>query len=249
MKKILSILVIAIFVIASAGVFAGNNKENGVGNKFIANLNEHYVQNFVNQSGISSEDITNIETVDFNNFPSGINIQEMNSQNLAIYQINYTDSNNEMKSIFVLSYSSSKLNPPEEVIVETNDKQFLNFGYEGIKNNSVFLKTSTGVQTGSKKGYVMVRSGSITGISTNLEVLNNASENIGITIYKNGNEIGFRNEINTDFVGSKKDYDVQSIGNLEFEAGDLISVYLITDAKSGVVWKDVITLVEITTTD
>ncbi|MBU1129524.1 MAG: hypothetical protein KJ949_02765 [Nanoarchaeota archaeon] len=254
MKKILSVFIIVMFIIASAGVFSGkNNKDNGNGNgnedEPIENLDETYVQNFINQSGISSDQITDISQVDYTNFPAGINILEMNSQNLAIYQINYTDSNDETKSIFVLSYSAAELTAPEEVVVETNDKQFLNFGYEGIKNNSVFLKTSTGVQTGSEKGYVMVRSGSITGISTNLELLNNASENIEITIYKNGEEVGFRNEINTDSVGSKKDYDIQAIGNLEFEAGDLISVYLTADAESGVVWKDVITLVEITATN
>jgi len=247
MKKILSVFMIVIFIIASAGVFSG--KDPGDFDENVEDVTEEYVQNFINQSGISPEDITNIESVDFNNFPDGINIGNVESSNLAIYQIDYVDFNDETKSIFVVSYSAEELVSPEKVVVETQDIQFLNFGYEGYRNDSVFLKTSTGVQTGSEKGYVMVRTGSITGISTNLEVLNNALENIEITIYKNGEEVGFRNIISTDSVGSKKDYDIQAVGNLEFEAGDLISVYLTADAESGVVWKDVITLVEITTTN
>ena len=237
---------IVIFIIASAGVFSG--KDPGDFDENVEDVTEEYVQNFINQSGISPEDITNIESVDFNNFPSGINIGNVESSNLAIYQINYTDSNDETKSIFVVSYSAEELVSPEEIL-EKDQRQFLNFGYEGYRNDSVFLKTSTGVQTGSEKGYIMVRPGSITGISTNLEVLEKGSGSVEIIIYKNGEEVGFRNIIKTNSVGSKKDYDVQATGNLEFESGDLISVYLKTDDKSKVVWKDVITLVEITTTN
>ncbi len=258
MKKILSIFVIAIFIIASAGVFAGNgngNNGNGNGNQdpveneTTEDITNEYIQTFINSTGISPDDINSISLVNSSDFPSAINIQQVSGTNLAIYQINYTDSNDEAKNIFMLSYSAGALEPTPTPTTTSENRQYLNFGYDGIKNSSTFLKTSTGVQTGSEKGYVMTRAGSITGVSTNLEVLNNATENIEITIYKNGEEVGFRNIINTDSVGSKKDYDIQATENLEFEAGDLISVYLIADAESGVVWKDAITLVEITTSN
>jgi hypothetical protein len=257
MKKILSIFVLMIFVLASAGVFAGNgngsppdspgNPSEDEGGLSEEELNLEYVQNFINKSGISPENILQIEEADYENFSSGINIQNLNSQNFAIYEISFLDNSGEEKNVFVLSYSSENLVSPEESSVSSSNRQFLNFGYEGIKNSSTFLKTSTGIQTGSLKGYVMTRSGSITGLSTNLESLTNSSGTIEIIVYKNGEEVGFRNVINSNSVGSKKDYDIQAIGNLDFDAGDLISVYLLLVGEEEIVWKDVITLLEITT--
>ncbi len=43
----------------------------------------------------------------------------------------------------------------------------------------------------------------------------------------------------------KKDYDVQSEDIVKFEAGDIISVSV--EENGDVVWKDVITMVEIVT--
>ena len=68
-----------------------------------------------------------------------------------------------------------------------------------------------------------------------------------IVVYRNGNAIGFGNTLLTENVGVQKDHDVQSKGSVVFEAGDVISVYL--KAKGDAVWKDVITMVEITTTN
>ena len=89
----------------------------------------------------------------------------------------------------------------------------------------------------------MMRKGSITGISTNLEVLNSGNNGIEIIIYKNGEEINFRNSLNA-LQGVQKDYDTQSRDNIKFEQGDIISVKLIADRE--ISWKDVITIVEIT---
>jgi len=47
--------------------------------------------------------------------------------------------------------------------------------------------------------------------------------------------------------GIKKDYDVQSKGVVEFEPGDVVSVFINTDNL--VKYKNVITMVEITTTE
>ncbi len=102
----------------------------------------------------------------------------------------------------------------------------------------------------------MMREGSITGLSTSLEVVEGAPKEgvpssegkgeIEILIYKNGERVGFENMLNGD-LGVKKDYDVQSNGVVTFEPGDVISVY--ANAEDGLIWKDVITIIEITTTN
>jgi len=50
-----------------------------------------------------------------------------------------------------------------------------------------------------------------------------------------------------DSRGVVKDYDVLSYGTVGFEQGDVISVYVKSDGN--ILWKDVITMVEITTSD
>lgn len=122
-------------------------------------------------------------------------------------------------------------------------REFLNFGINGEVGSSMFLNTATGVEGSLEKGYVMMRSGSITGISTNLEFLN--SGNVEVVIYKNGNPIQFGNSFVSDSAGIKKDYDVQSKGTVSFEAGDTISAYI--QSSDGTSLKDITTLVEITT--
>ena len=66
-------------------------------------------------------------------------------------------------------------------------KMLLTFGLDEQSSESIFLETSTGVKTDVQKGYVMMRAWSITGISTDLEVLeNNGYSEVEIIIYKNG---------------------------------------------------------------
>ncbi len=80
----------------------------------------------------------------------------------------------------------------------------------------------------------------------NLETLEGSGV-IYITLYKNGEEIGFRNSfiVETSDNGKvMKDYDVQSVGTVNYEQGDVISMYVESDGE--VLWKDVITRVEIT---
>jgi len=135
-------------------------------------------------------------------------------------------------------------------------RQFLQFGFDG-EMTSGFLETATGVEGSLEKGYVMMRPGSITAMSTNLEIVTigvpkedvhsgEGNGQIEIIIYKNGEQIGFGNSLEGD-LGIKKDYDVQSNGVVTFEPGDLISVS--ANSKEGFVWQDVITMIEITTTN
>ncbi len=138
-----------------------------------------------------------------------------------------------------------KLRTQGDLIIAQDKRQFLNFGFSGAMTSSDFLKTATGVKGSLEKGYVMVRDGSITAVSTNLEVLQNSAGSLEIIVYRNGKPIGFGNTFSTDTLGVKKDYDVQSKGIVTFQAGDVISVYI--RAEGIVVWSDVVTIVEITT--
>jgi len=230
MKKVFVFLVIGMILLMASGVFAES-----VGlSKNVKDL----VKNVIEKNGIKTEDISNIKQVDFEDLPEQIDLKNIDDTNLAIYQID----DRENKPVFVITLSDENAKKISETSKESN--LFLNFGFENEKTGSGFLKTATGVETNLEKGYVMMRKGSITGISTNLEIINgNKLENVEIIIYKNGKEIGFGNTLNAD-AGVKKDYDVQSKGTVTFEKGDIISAYVKT--SEGVVWKDAITLVEIT---
>ena len=120
---------------------------------------------------------------------------------------------------------------------------------------SGFLNMASGVEGSLEKGYVMMRSGSITGISTNLEVevikgekkspaVNLTGEMVDVVIYKNGEEVGFRNSLGVDSPGVVIDYDSQSKKIVSFDAGDVVSVYL--KSTDGVVISDVTTMLEVT---
>ena len=91
----------------------------------------------------------------------------------------------------------------------------------------------------------MSRDGSITGISTNLEITEfSYNEKVEIIIYKNGEKVGFRNFLKVDSSGVKIDYDTQSKGIVNFKAGDVISVYL--NLGKEISLTDVTTTIEVT---
>ncbi len=213
--------------------------------KVSANVQD-YVEKFVEKKGINSEEINNITQVDFNSLPKEVNIENVNDANLAIYQINYNKSPEKQDKVFVITYSVEKLKSQGDLIVAQDKREFINFGFNEETDESVFLRTSVNVEGSLEKGYVMMRDGSITGISTNLETLSGEG-NIEIIIYKNGEQIQFGNSFVVGSTGIKKDYDVQSKGTVEFRAGDVISAY--AKVSEGISWKDASTLVEITTSD
>ncbi len=167
----------------------------------------------------------------------GKNVKNVTELDNGFYEIDV----GEEKPIFAITYTG-KIS--QESSKKKNSKTFLNFGFAGEMNESGFLKNS-GVAEGLEKGYVMMNKGSITGISTNLEILDLIdSGKIEIIIYKNGEQVGFRNTLSAVSSGIKKDYDIQSENIVVFEPGDVISLY--AKASNGVVWKDIITMVEIT---
>lgn len=205
-----------------------------------------YVLNFVQKRGVLPSEISFVREVDFDSLPKSVHIENVGDHNLAIYEISYKEGNQE-DQIYVITYSVEELKEQGDLIVAHDKRQFLNFGFSGTMNKSGFLKTATEVETSLEKGYVMVRDGSITAVSTNLEVFKSNPGEIEIIVYRNGEPIGFGNIFSTASPGIKKDHNIQSKGVVTFKAGDVISVYLKANGID-IAWRDVITMVEITTT-
>ena len=91
----------------------------------------------------------------------------------------------------------------------------------------------------------MIRSGSITGISSSLEVEEEAPGKIAeVVIYKNAEVVGFRNTFDLSETGALSGYNTVDEGIINFNKGDIISVKLII--PEGVKLKDINTLIEIT---
>ena len=203
-----------------------------------------YILDFVEKRDVLPSEISKVKEIDFGSLPKEVNIENVGEHNLAIYEISYEE-NGEKDKVYVISYSVEELKAQGDLIIAHDKRQFLNFGYGGIRSESGFLQTATGIEGSLEKGYVMVRDGSITAVSTNLDVEQSNQGQIEIIVYKNGEAIGFGNTFDASSPGVKKDYDVQSKDVVVFDAGDVISVY--ARAQGDVSWKDVITMVEITT--
>lgn len=194
------------------------------------------VENVVERKGLDVEKIESVESVNYEDLPEEIEISSIDETNLEIYEVNA-----EGEKLFVLTFGGEKI---EDTTVE--QRQFLSFGFNGEMDEDGFLESASGVEMAIDRGYVMMREGSITGISTNLDVMDSSdSGRIEIVIYKNGKEINFGNELSASSNGVQKDYDVQSDGVVTFQKGDVISVY--ADGHEEISWKDVITMIEITT--
>jgi len=212
----------------------------------VTNITRKYVEEFVLKKNINPERINNVSKIDFDSLPKEVNIENVNDANLAIYQISYNETEEE-KNVYVITYSVEQLRAQGDLIIAHDKRSFLNFGFEGESAESLFLDTATGVSTSEEVGYVMMREGSLTGLSTNLEIIRAVKDaEIEVIIMKNGEPIGFGNTIDASTTGVKVDHDVQSKGTNTFVQGDVISIYL--NAPNGVSWKNIITIVEITTT-
>jgi len=229
-KKLFALIGIFLVVLA-VGVFAETIGSTNV---------QDVVADIAQKKGIDKSEIKDIKEVDFENLPNEIKIENLDETNLAIYEVTTYEANE--KPVYVITVSDTKFQETLKQIVQR--KMLLTFGLDEQSSESIFLETSTGVKTDVQKGYVMMRAGSITGISTDLEVLeNNGYSEVEIIIYKNGQEVGFRNTFSVDSLGNKKDYDVQSENVVTFEPGDIISVYAKVNGETSI--KDVVTLVEI----
>jgi hypothetical protein len=190
------------------------------------------VEDVLDKKELKEEDIKNIKSVKYDDLPEQIEIENIDDTNLEIYEVDVAD-----EKLFVLTFGGEQISAPVE------QRQFLSFGYSGEMSDG-FLESVSGVSMAANRGYVMMRDGSITGISTHLDVVSAVDGRIEIVIYKNGEAINFGNEVSAS-LGVQKDYDVQSTGVVTYDAGDTISVY--ADGVDDAVWKDVITMIEITT--
>ncbi len=196
------------------------------------------VHDVLESKGLTGEGVGAVREVDFNNLPDNINIDNIDDTNLALYEV---DMGPEEKPVYIVTASESKF---KKVISKFSKKMFLSFGYSGGIIESTYLKSATGVLGDLDKGYVMMRKGSVSGISTNLEILGGEGV-VEMIIYKNKEEVGFRNSFNIDGSGIYNDYDVMSEGILNFEPGDVISVYV--NLEKDIKVNDVTTLLEVAT--
>ncbi len=211
---------------------------------------KEFVEEFVEKRKIEPEEINNITQVDFEDLPEEVDVENVNDANLAIYEVNFNDSkkNEENKKIFVVTYSSEKIDSTRDLIIHPDSRSFLHFGLSGENAGAIFLDTASGVPGSLTQGYVMMRQGSITGISTNTEIISGTEGLIDVVIYKNGIAISFGNTLESKDSGVAKDFDIQSKGVVTFEPGDTISVKFVP-SNSGISYKNVISIVEITTVD
>jgi len=246
MRKKIGVFSLCVIILLVATVFvtaAGTGIAEAIENSEISQEVQNYVGEFVEKRGIDAEDINEITPIDFDELPKEVNIKNVGNTNLAIYEVDYDEPEGEEQKVFVITYSVDELKAQGDLIIAHDKRQFLNFGFAGELSESTFLETATGVEGSLEQGYVMMREGSITGISTSLEVFE-PGEEIKIIIYKNGEPIRFGNTLSGE-VGVIEDYDVQSNGVVTFEQGDVISIYASADEE--IVFGDVITLIEITT--
>ena len=225
MKKIVVCFVIMILIL-TVGVFADTKDT----------IQE--IKDFVEEKGIIVED-KDIFQINFSDLPDEVDIEKVENTSVVIFKINYSD-----KPFFVVTSSSEEFKGEAPTPV-CDTRLLLHFGISEKINGAGFLNMVNGIQGSTEKGYVMIRDGSITGISTNLEITKSAEyREVEIIIYKNGEEVGFRNVLGADSSGVKVDYDTQSKGIVNFKAGDIISVYLNSENQISLI--DVTTTIEVT---
>jgi len=194
------------------------------------------VKKVVEEKGYDESKVQEVEEVNMEDLPDQVNLENIDDTNLAMYKVDM----GEEKPVYVITVSDEKFKKTVKEVV--SQKMLLNFGLPGEFSDSQFLNTATNVKTGYEKGYVMMHGGSVTGISTNADFLSDGG-NLNIVLYLNGEEVGLRNSFDVKKEGILSDYDIQSQGVVNFEPGDILSVYASTEDGAEV--KDVTTLVEI----
>lgn len=219
-------LFIVLSLLVSAGVFANTDINPDVAD---------YLKGFL-ENGKTDKEVTSIEEVDIENLPEEILIKDFDETNIGIYEVEF---GNKSDKVFVVTYSTQKLEDIEHVTVKSI--QSFTFGREKESTSSDYLDSANGVKTGKSIGYVMMRSGSVTGISTSLSL--EGEGKLHIKLSKNGVDSGFMNTISSGD-SNFLDYDIQSEDIVKFESGDILSVYV--EQEGDVTWSNVITSLEVT---
>ncbi|MAG07214.1 hypothetical protein CMI46_00150 [Candidatus Pacearchaeota archaeon] len=233
MKREVLLLVLVGLFIFTAGVLAQEVGE--------VSLKEEFVEEFVEDTNfVDSGEVNSVAQINQSELPEDIQIQDIEENSIGIFEVNFTESDTqEEKKVFVVTYATNDFK--KKAVAITKNVQNLFFGMAESQVISAYLETANGVQTGEDSGYVMMRDGSVTGISTTLEV--SGKGKLFISVYKNGEDTGFHNLISTDGDG-EIDFDLQSEDVVKYRPGDVISVYV---RQSGEVsWNNVVTMVETT---
>jgi len=235
MKKLVFVA-FAVFMIAGlvGGVFAVEQLQD------ISEDTIEFVKKFVKEKKeIVEADVIGIKKIDLENPPEGIIIEKVEDTNIALYEVNYNE-DNQNKKVFVLTYGDQDISQQ----VDYKNVQYLTFTDSLDSDEERFLMIES-VRGSEELGYVMLDRGSITGLSSVLEITNSSVGEIELVIYKNGEDVGFRNSIDSSQAGVEKDFDLQSENVIEFEPGDVISVKASSTGDAG--WKNVITTLKIAT--
>ena len=233
MKKIFAIFGICMVILLATGVIAETISDTNIG--FSTDI-EDMIKEIAETKGIAKEEIKEIKKVDFNNLPDEVKIENIDETNIAMYQIDSGDN----KPIYIITVSDEKFEQTIEKVF--SHRMLLNYGSSNEISETQFLESATGVKGSLEKGYVMIRDGSITGLSTNLEILEIVENSeVEIIVYKNKEKVGFRKSFITS--GIKSDFDIQSEEIVMFEAGDIISIEININGQAIV--KDITTLIEI----
>ncbi len=200
-------------------------------------------EDFVKKLGeeIKNKKITEVKKIDFNNVPEQVKIENIDETHLSMYEL--TSEEEPEKPLFMITFSEKYI-PKQNPM--TYSRTLLDFSLPNEINESDYMQMSNGITSDLDMGYIMTRKGSITGISTIADI--SEKDNSGVVeiiIYKNGEEVGFRNIIDASSAGIKKDFDLQSIDTINFNQGDIISVFVKVNGK--IVIKNILTNLEITT--
>jgi hypothetical protein len=223
---------VGVVLLLGAGVFAQTSSIDVTGDV------EQFVKDVASRKGIAEDKIISVSQVDFNDLPEEVNIQNIDDNALAMYRLGIE----EGAPVYVITASQTEFKKQLQNFV---GKMLLNLGLSGEITNSEFLASASGVQGSEEKGYVMIRDGSVTGMSTSLESLSSIDSAIAeVVIYKNGEPLGFRNAFDLSETGYKSDYDVVDDKIVNFNKGDIISVRV--NVPQGAILKDINTLLEIT---
>lgn len=234
MKRFSIVLALAIVILLVGGVVAENSS---IGTTVTGDT-EQFIKNIAQKKGIPENDIQGVKQVDFNNLPEQVNLKNIDNTTLAMYQIDV----NNASPVYVITASQTEF---KKELQNFAGKMLLNLGLAGEVSSSEFLQSAAGVSGREDKGYVMIRDGSITGVSTSLEVENSSpGKTAQILIYKNGQAVGFRNTFDLSGTGALSNYNTVGDGIVNFNKGDIISVKVII--SDGVKVKDINTLLEIT---
>lgn len=227
MKKIFFVMPIVMILILTAGVIAETTVLSDDFQNFIKEVGE--------SKGIDKESIKNIKQVDFNEKKENIKIENIDDTNLAMFELEIEGSTNP---VFVITASDQQF---RKTIEKYTNRMLLSFGKKNL-NDSAFMDSAAGIITNEEKGYVMMRDGSVTGISTSVEILSGEGE-IEIVLYKNGEPTGFKNQFNEK--GIQTDYDLQSEGIVEFQKGDVLTIKV--NNKNLINIRDINSLLEVMT--